>query len=594
MLYLQTASRSWIALLLVRLIDWTPRWLRWLIALIALALPFAVFKYGHAMKQALADWESRQDVQTAAGLMENESTRREAVQLLLAAWLRSPEEPSVIRSLARASSEIGLPHYTRHFYELLRRFEPLTDKDQLDLASALTRLSDHKGAGIILDALRHRSGESADLWRAQVTLARARGDEESARQAMQRVVKIAPDDHVAVLNQAASLASSKEDMQRAQGITALLDEFEKTIPLRDPQPRNHCFWALAGISIDEPAQRARFAALIARMPWGDIERSVVRHVLELPDPLQEKDRVALRAWVRDLLKKSTSITIDDRLAVARVLQRINEHLLVLEVIPFELALEQAELCAARIDSLMAERLWAPAEQIMAHPRVPLSRPLQAVMQAWHALESLGDTAKSTELLGIALHEARSRDSQAVLVTIAHLAMHYRQYRVASEALAAAFDPQFPVATHLMPLLMESARRGGAPATDALRLLAARERAEPWNLELHRQTNCLRLLCGDQVEQILAESVTTLTSPDPDVYSAFLAAFASYRMGQGGGAARYLELLIRPHGWQPHERAAMVAILRAAGENELAGKMAASVPSDVPLFVEERRLLASGR
>ena len=127
-------------------------------------------------------------------------------------------------------------------------------------------------------------------------------------------------------------------------------------------------------------------------------------------------------------------------------------------------------------------------------------------------------------------------------------------------------------------------------TETLRLMAQREQLEPWNLDLHRQSSCLRLLCGEAVEQILEESRVALKNDPKNVYAAFLAAFASHRLRLHDDAVGYLEKLNQPYPWQAHERAAMASVLIGVGQEKLALDMAGSIPASTPLFPEEKRLL----
>lgn len=407
---------------------------------------------------------------------------------------------------------------------------------------------------------------------------------------MQRILALAPEDSTARIALASDLLLSSKDDEKACGITALLDQLEKALQINDYEARNHCFWTLESMSLRDPVQKTRFARLILRMPWHVIERRVVFHLLGYPHPLQDRNRLELRAWIHRLLETEPQIDSQERLGIARILQHHGEHLLALSVIPAELSLKDRDLLTARIDSLMAEKQWEQIQSLIVAPNVPLSRHHQALFQAWLALETTGDSAESVKKLGIALVEARERQEQGAFVAIGRLAAHHRQHRIATEAYALAFHPLFPVATHLVgPLLLQS-RLGGMRADEALHLLAARERIEPWNRDLHRQLSCLRLLSGECIESILAEAEAALRLNPADVYSAFLAAFASQRLGRRDKAATYLEQLRYPYSWQPHERAAMIYILKSCGERGLAAQMAATIPSGAALFEEELSLL----
>jgi hypothetical protein len=300
----------------------------------------------------------------------------------------------------------------------------------------------------------------------------------------------------------------------------------------------------------------------------------------------------LAAQVRDAFRQHARADAQDRLLAARLLQRHDQHLLVLECISFELSLQSAELCAVRFDSLMAARLWQQAEQTVNHPGVPLARHAQALMQAYHALATQGDNAVGIRKLGEALEAARDVWHQGTFIAIGRLAEEHKLHRMAAEAYAEAFHPRYPVATHLLPDLLRSARLGGMDAVTVLRHVEAREKAEPWNIHLQRESTYLRLLCGDQLERLFVETSQKLAREPADMKNAFFHAFASLRLQQNAAALSTLGHLTQPHAWQPHEKAAMSMILASTGETTLSARLRATIPADACLFPEERRLLSS--
>lgn len=578
--------------LLRRVLEHSPRWLRMAAGLLAVALPLLAWHHGWQMKSAFNTWLSHRQIAQAKERLESDVTRREGLGMLLEAWLRTPEDELVLRALAEACGQNGLPHYARHFYLILDRQGVCTAEDRLALSAALSTLSDHTGARLILEQIEAENGISLETQRTRARIASARGDEIQAQQALQQVMNLKPEDEVAAFNHAATLAASSSSSMRRDGIIALLRLLERHLVTQQVDLRQHCFWALARADIAEEDLRGQFTSLLARMPWKSLERRIVQLVLGLPVERSEAQMALFHAQVRAAFREHESADAMDRIHTARLLQRHDQHLLVLECIPFEFSLQSAELCTARFDSLIAARLWQQAAATVNHPRVPLPRHTQAVMQAYHSLVTHGDDATTTRFIGEAMKEARKRAHQGSFIAIGRLADEYGMPQIATEAYAEASHPRFAIASHLLPSLLRAGRLGGTDSATILRHIEQREAAEPWNLELHREITYLRLLCGHRLELIAAQTAEKLDTHPEDLQNAFFHAFACHRLHQPKQAAAALEALSRPHPWKNHEKAAMSAILESADESALAASLRATIPSDASLFPEERRLLAA--
>ncbi len=589
MLQSQQRTPAWPTLLFSRIVEFMPSWARWSIAAMALVMPVLTFTHGHAWKQAVKAAWSRWEVRRATLLLQNELTTAEGVNLLLNALMRSPDEPEVIRSLAQLTDQAGMPAHARFFYEHLDRRNAMTPDDQLRHAASLARLHDQTGAQIALRKFAQAEGESPALWRTQAEIATTCGDHASARAALSKVLAQVPQDAAAVMSHAKSQAFSTEASQQHAGIDQLLDLFEKSLHDYDPTQRAHCFWTLASMTIHDTAQRDRFAALISRMPWKKLERRVMQRLLEASLDPADRDETKLRDWLREMFHREADTEAEERLSIAKMLQRHGLHLLVLEWITFDMGLKETALCTTRLDSLIAVKLWAEAASMINHPATPLPRPLQAIMQAHlELLATGGKTLKSGVLLRDALTAARKRDNQGAFVAIARLAAQFDHHDIAVIAYSEAMDPRFPVALFLADAFIQEVRQTGGSAEVVLHHLTRRVHEEAWNQDLLRQVRYYRVLCGEGIEVVEAEASQMLQEQPQDIHSAFLLAFARFRLGQTADIQSCLPLLSQPHAWTTGERAALHAIFRASGNGAASFKQ--GLPSGTTLFWEEQRLI----
>lgn len=588
-------SQQRILSLPARLLSKLPVWMRWSIAAVSLILPVLAITHGHEFKQAVKIAWSRWDVRRAVPLLQNELTAPEGVQMLIGALVRTPEEPEVIRALAQVTDQAGMPLHARFFYEYLTRRSAMTAEDKLRHAAVLARLHDQTGAQIALRKFAEVEGESPALWHTQAEIATAKGDNASARAALSKVLAQAPQDGAAALDHAKSTAFSPAADQQRSGTEQLLDLFEKSLGDYDSKQRTHCFWTLSTMTIADPAQRDRLASLIGRMPWKTLERRVMQRLLQASLVPSELESDRLRDGLREMFRSEAGTGAEERLSIAKMLQRHGLHLLVLEWITFDLGLKEASLCTARLDSLIATQLWSQADAMVNHPATPLPRPLQAIMRAHLELLSTGGkTLRSGVLLREALTAAKKGDNQGAFVAIARMAAQFGHHDVAFSAYTEAVAPQFPVALFLAEAFIQEARHAGGSAAIVLHHLNRRMRMEAWNQDLLRQIRYYRVLCGEGIEVVEAEALKMQRQQPQDEYSAFLAAFASFRLGQKDHLKTYLPLLCQPHPWTEGERAALHAIFRAAGHATSASVFKQGIAPDAALYPEERQLLAVER
>lgn len=561
-----------------------PIWLRWTIAVLALAGPFLVFRHGHDLKQAVKVQLSRWDVRNAQPLLDDPLTADEGVHLLVEALIRTPEEPEVIRALAELTARAGLSAHARFFYEHLARVSKLTPEDEIARARVLARLSDSSGAQIILQKLAETHGETPDILRARADIASEGANPVQARAALEKLLRAAPADTAQTsLALAKARAQSPEAAQQHAGIETLLQQFEQSLAESDPARRQHCFWTLSSLDIADPAQRGRFAALIEKMPLLTLERRVVRRFLEATTDAGDPKHEKLQLWLKNLIATETRAGAEERLAIAKIMQKHGQHDLVLQWISFEQGLGETALCTTRVDSLLALRLWDQARQMVEDRGTPLVRPLQALLQAQiHMLSTGGRDAKSTELLGIALQEARDKGEQGNFIAAGRLASQFGHHEKALEAYGHAMQPQFPNAVFLVEPLMKTGRQAGASAGEILRLLQQRAKDEFWNQDLEHHLDHLSLLAGENLELILAKHQTIPPDDPAAPRRALFHALACLRLHEPAATlALSLARIPRSHSWTAPE----TVILHALDLYD------ALPPAGEPLFLEEKRLAA---
>ncbi|MFN0080484.1 MAG: tetratricopeptide repeat protein [Prosthecobacter sp.] len=560
-----------------------------------MTLIVAVFAcvHGRQIKQNVKRIWSRWDVQRAAPLLQDESKVRTGTQILLRALQRTPDEPDVIRALAVLTDKAGMPAHSRFFYEHLARGNAMTPEDGLRRAAVLARLNDRSGAQIALQQFASGGNESPGLWRAQAEVASTQGDHASAQDALGKVLVSLPQDHAAAFDSGKAQAFSPAADRQQAGITQLLDLFEKTMRDYDPTLRLQCFWTLSSMTIADAAQRARFARLIDAMPWKILERRVMQRLLECSLDATGHGQARLHAWLRGTFAQEKSTGADERLSIAKMLQRHGEHALVLEWITHDIALRETGLCTARLDSLMMLKQWPQAAQLINHPAMPLPRALQAIMQAHlELLATGGRSSRCDVLLAGALAQARKQGAQGSFIAVARMAAEFGRHDTACIAYAEALNPRYPVAHFAVDAFIQEARLTGASAAVVLRQLLRRAESEAWNQDLLRQIRYYRVLCGQSVEVVEAEALAQRRDRPQDTYSAFLVAFARLRLGQTTELRSYLPLLTQPCAWTPGEHAALHAIFLAANDQAAAAAFKQGIPASTTLFPEEYRLCSS--
>lgn len=260
------------------------------------------------------------------------------------------------------------------------------------------------------------------------------------------------------------------------------------------------------------------------------------------------------------------------------MQQQGLHLFVVQWITHEHALLDSALCAARIDSLLALKLWGAVLRLLDSPEVPLSKAVSSLFRAQVELASGTGKAAASVVLGKALEHAHEVNQQGHYIAVATLAAAYGDHRVALEAYRGALQPQFAAATALVDPLLAIGRAAGASAGDILRILRQRTNDERWNRELELHFDLLAVLAGEDVELVLEKH----RQPDPAAPDfarrVLLRTLACHRLDDHAALAASLQTLPAQHAWTPAEQA-VIASLRGGS----------TPPATLALFQEERRL-----
>lgn len=548
------------------------------LAFIAIMLLLVGAELKLAVKRAWSLWDVRQ----SAVLLQDEVTAEAGVRLLRDALVRTPDEPAVIRAFASLTEKAGMHRHARFFYQHLERRGAASPEDQLRHAAVVARLNDHRGAQVMLQAIAAREGPSPDLWRVEAEAAALRGDHSTARTVLQRLLAVVPDDPVAEFDLGQAEALSPDARRQQEGITRLLDLFEKTQRDYDPSRRNACLWSLAAMKIDDARQRQRFATLVAAVARQRLERLVLQRFLEASVDPSDPDRSRLHADLARLLGEHAGVGPAERLSVAKMLQSQGEHGLVLGWITPPLALKDQAMGVTRLDSLLAVQQWLPATNLIEHEDSPLPLPLKSIFRAQIELLAHGPESPQVGLLlRNALRDASQAGQQPPLVALARLASQFGQHQIAFDAYARAMSPSFPQAQFIVEALIREGRLGGGSAARVLQCLEAREDIEGWSREWQQQVAYFRLLCGERLE--LVESSLRR---EQDADSHFLAAFAAYRLGDTYQLRQRLTGSVTAPSATPVEKALLSALqVRVTSQDPRS-------PVPAELFDEERCLLRS--
>ena len=567
-----------------------PSWWQWLIGITASVAAVLTVMHGPQWVIGVNNLRGRWTASKAQRMID-EGRPEAAVALMINAFERSPDEPTVVRTLAVAAAE-NHPEEAKYLFERLDRLDAATPDDHIRLARVLSRLNDKSGALALLGKTSPAGDHDRDFWLAHGDVDASAGRIHESQADYAKVLKLSPDDAEAAVGLGRLLASSSDPARAAEGIDLLLDELQKSLEAGHFARRAIAFQALSRLPIERVYQRERLAHILGRIPEKTLGQSVLRTIMAYPVLLTDEQRINRAGDIEAVIHSSRAQSIDDSAEAMAILQAHGENGVVVRSVPAWGNETGPLLYAMRIDSLMALERWDDARKMAARPGAPLSESTRKILLALIRLRQTGGKAPdAATLLAEATAKATSEGRQSTFMAIGKIALEHRLDAIAVSAFGAAME--FPFSEHL-PLndYVLASRRAHASAGDVLRALSTRELIDRWNLDLQKHVCYFRLLLATDIEMTAGrvDQLNRLLPEDP--YIRFLGALASFRLGDFNAAADKL-VPLPVHRWHQGEAAVMASIFTAAGRFDQAGKLLPRI-NGTGMFAEETQLLSAPR
>lgn len=281
-------------------------------------------------------------------------------------------------------------------------------------------------------------------------------------------------------------------------------------------------------------------------------------------------------------------TLEEASDYLRWLDGLNEHSLIISLVPKDKAAKSSDLFVAYSNALASELRWAEVRELMNKSRgVSLPTIELAILNA-RCSKGLGESPASVRgRLQEASHQALSvRDvNGARKVAMAASSMGYDDMAVETYEKLAEF-PQYrvPMLQLLLELQVKQAK-SEAMLTTVRRILRERPNFEP----MVRAEIYLELLLGTEME-VATRKIEELSANRPEGRSArsFLRAFAAMRRLDPAKALEYADGL-NPSELVAGQRAVLSGIYRISGDQHRAFELAEKVPEQL-LLKEEKQLM----
>ncbi len=557
------------------------------IAIAALLLPLVTWEHGQKIIRQFHKARSGMVV-AQADQLRSEGQHHEALSLLALHSEKAPADPALLRSLAwSCAGELAV--HARGFLMSLAATGNANVEDQLLLASVHVRLEQPRDAAAIYEALVRDHPRNPDVWRAWAAACRSKGEYSEAFKGYQRVLAILPHDLQAASGLAELLLRSEAKKDIDQAAAMLLSQLDRAAGAGLPSASSIANVLLA-IPLSSEPLRLRFAALLKKMPDATPEQQVAAIILGQADGTQA---VVRREEIRGFLGKNRGLSVDDRRAVAKWLEKNGELPLVLDWISMADAAGDPDLLAQRMEALLSCGLWKEAAELAAHPSAQCIEE-SCGSQLLQALAVLNEGAQprnlAAKVLSQALDESATRQHFTACNAVGFAALDHELFDIAAKAFSIAMEKGSAVACPLDEYLT-AARHSGSSAADAMKVISARARSVT-DAALKKQSIYLSLLCGDHIERAAMDLAELGGSSSRDPYLRFLDAFMRFRFGDFAGAVDKLVPLPK-HRWRQGEALVISSVLAAGGKLREAAELSEKV-SGKGLFPEELELFRSAQ
>lgn len=378
------------------------RIMRILVALAVVAVGALIIFIGPGIYRGIKSWRATVLAKQAEDELAHQHLD-DAVETIRSAFMMSPSEPAVLRSMAKILSTINVPGAMMYWNWVLDSNQ-CTDDDRRAAAECAMRQKMLSRAIAIVGDLMRRDPQNAQNLLMTARLYSQSGD---AGQAMVYATRAALTDPN---NKPAAIFLAQQELKnphlRQTGIEGMLkiadtDDIYGLLALQ----------YVAGLP---DLSRAELDHVIERLhahPLGQETQKVSALALEIKrDPTQRK------ALLDEAVKTRQGLPAEKLEEFAIWLNAMGEPARVLDVVPKERALETNKLFMAYMDALSSLKKWDTLRPILLHDKVPLE-PAMTQLYLARASQELDDTVSADLYWRGAQAAAAHNSKQSIFIAL---------------------------------------------------------------------------------------------------------------------------------------------------------------------------------
>jgi uncharacterized protein HemY len=530
-------------------------------------------------------WQANRKI-AAAVEMEKQDHFLEAWNLANEAYILDPDNPTVIRTLARYYIGRGQNQADYMLKKLRKLGVPETDDDRLLRIQALANNNDIKDAQVQIEQVLRDSPPSARIVEIADQVLRQRGRTKQLLDILRSYVALKPEDWDIRLKLGTREVEYGSAGEIADGMKVLWELAER--------PEEAGLGALKFLdeqeikSVDE---ERRLISLLQKHPLGGEEEHIaaLRRLVKL-EPARKVEIVEKAIADRKQAKR------EDLVPLARWLNQEGEHERLLGFLKKDMAQDYAPLLGQYLNALTLAIRFEELKTLVEDPRTRLTVSERAFYQAHLAFVTKKSWDEVNMLLVEALAASQSDVRPQSFISIAQWAEQRGHPKVAEQAYRAAAENTASDQIQRLGyegLLKLTYRNGDSAAF----LQAAQKTARRWPENQHFMERSLyaTLLSGIEIEMAVPRVQKLLDAKPDDGQRKLLMALALYRMMDPKAALQYIEHLNLSE-LSPGQGAVLCGILYRAGDTTVpeARRVAEQISRDAPMLPEERKFLEKVR
>jgi tetratricopeptide (TPR) repeat protein len=524
-------------------------------------------------------WQANKKIDEAEKL-EKEERWTEAVLLAQQAYVLDPENPKVVRTMARYYSERGQKE-SFYFLDKLERLEKPTEEDRLMRIKALVRSRDVKDAQQQIEEVLRTSPPTAKMVEIADQVMQQRGRRQQLLEILRSYMALNPEDQDVKLKLGLREVQFGSPSDVAHGTKILWDLAES--------PEKAGLQALAvldqfKLSVEE---QRKLVELLEKHPLSGAEHRVaaLRRLVAL-EPARKQEIIEKALLDRKDAKR------DDLVPLCIWLINEGEHEKVLAFVKKEMVQDYPPLLMVYLRALSDAKRFDELEKIVNDSRTRLGNADRALQRAMVAKAANKSWEEVNALLVDAIAAAQADARPQNLVMVAQFAEKQEHPKAAEQAYRAASNSSG--SENIQRIGFEGLLKLTYESGDSRSFMqTARDTARRWpenELFLERALYA-SLLAGVEIEMAVAQAQKLLDAKPDDTPRKLLMALAYYRMMDPKEAQKYI-VQAKTIEMVPGQAAVIAGILYAGGGDAMvtAQRLAQQIPTDAVMLPEEKVFL----